>query len=130
MPRGLGALLLHSGNWEAAYGIVPWMVLSMMGATVAAGANAGLRALGAAKRSMRVALISAATYVLLGVIGAAIHGTYGSVEGTAGATWVAATLCWWQLRVAVREYRTSPAPRAAAESTVRAFEVAPGQTNV
>ena len=130
MPRGLGALLLHSGNWEAAYGIVPWMVLSMMGATVAAGANAGLRALGAAKRSMRVALISAATYVLLGVIGAAVHGTYGSVEGTACATWVGATLCWWQLRVAVREYKTSPAPRAAADDAVRAFEVAQGQTNV
>jgi len=34
------------------------------------------------------------------------------------------------LRVAVREYKTSPAPRAAADDTVRAFEVAQGQTNV
>jgi O-antigen/teichoic acid export membrane protein len=104
LPRGLGALLLHKGAWESAYGIVPWMVISMMGATATAGASAGLRALGAAKRSMRITLISAATYVALGVVGAAVHGTYGSVEGTALATWIGAALCWWQLRVALHEY--------------------------
>jgi O-antigen/teichoic acid export membrane protein len=116
LPRGLGALLLHQGKWESAYGIVPWMVLSMMGATSVAGATAGLRALGAAKRSMRVNLISTATYVVLGVAGAAIHGTYGSVEGTALATWIGAALYWRQLRLGLREYRAS----AAADGTVAA----------
>jgi O-antigen/teichoic acid export membrane protein len=104
LPRGLGSLLLHSGRWESAYSIVPWMVLSMMGATMIAGATAGLRALGAAKRSMRVNLMSAATYITLGVAGAAVHGTYGSVEGTAVATWIGAALWWRQLRIALREH--------------------------
>lgn len=111
LPRGLGALLLHSGKWESAYGIVPWMVISMMGATAVAGAAAGLRALGAAKRSMRVNLMSSATYIVLGVIGAVVHGTYGSVEGTAVATWVGAVLYWQQLRVALRDHRASLSQR-------------------
>ncbi len=126
MPHGLGTLLLHKGNWEAAYGVVPWMALSMMGATVAAGASAGLRALGAAKRSMRIVLISASIYVLLGVAGAIVHGVYGSVQGTALATWIGAALCWWQLRVALREYTASLKDQAAPDSTVRAIGVAQG----
>jgi O-antigen/teichoic acid export membrane protein len=120
LPRGLGTLLLHKGRWESAYGIVPWIVLSMMGATVTAGASAGMRALGAARRSMRITLISSAAYVLLGVIGAAVHGTYGSVEGTALATWIAAALWWWQLRVAVREYSAPLNDPGAAAGTLRA----------
>lgn len=79
---------------------------------------------------MRVALISAAATSSLASSARRYTGIYGSVEGTACATWVGATLCWWQLRVAVREYKTSPAPRAAADDAVRAFEVAQGQTNV
>lgn len=133
LPRGLGALLLHSGNWEPAYGIVGWMVLSMMGATVAAGATAGLRALGAAKRSMRVAVISASCYVLFGVIGAVVHGTYGSVEGTAVATWVGGSLSWWQLRIALRERRASLAARTVTDAptgtAARSVEVAQGHAN-
>ncbi len=102
LPRGLGTLLLHSGKWESAYSIVPWMVLSMMGATATAGAVAGLRALGNAKRSMRINLISSATYVVFGVVGALVDGIHGSVEGTAVATWIGATLSWQQLRAGLR----------------------------
>ncbi len=129
LPRGLGALLLHQGKWEAAYSLVPWMVLSMMGATAVAGAMAGLRALGAAKRSMRVNLISTATYVFLGVTGALVHGVYGSVEGTALATWIAAALYWRQLRIGLREYSASLEDQAAPNSTVRPIRVAQGQQN-
>jgi O-antigen/teichoic acid export membrane protein len=107
LPHGLGTLLLHKGKWESAYGLVPWMVMSMTGATVIAGAVAGLRALGAAKRSMRSNLFASATYVVFGVAGAAIHGTLGSVEGTACATWVGAAVYWPQLRLALRDYRAS-----------------------
>jgi hypothetical protein len=98
------------------------MVLSMMGATAVAGATAGLRALGAAKRSMRVNLISTATYVFLGVAGAAVHGTYGSVEGTALATWIAAVLYWRQLRLGLREHGASLKVRVPADGTRRAQE--------
>jgi O-antigen/teichoic acid export membrane protein len=117
LPRGLGALLLHQGKWESAYSIVPWMVLSMMGATALAGAAAGLRALGAAKRSMRVNLISAGVYVFLGVVGAVVHGIYGSVEGTALATWIGAVLYWHQLRIGLREHSPPHHSRTASRRT-------------
>jgi O-antigen/teichoic acid export membrane protein len=113
MPRGLGALLLGNGKWHAAYGIAGWMVLSMMGATMTAGASAGMRALGAARRSMRITLIGSAIYIVLGVSGAVLGGVHGSVAGTALATWIGAALSWWQLRVALREFSASLAGAAA-----------------
>jgi O-antigen/teichoic acid export membrane protein len=128
LPRGLGTLLLRKGEWESAYSIVPWMVLSMMGATAIAGATAGLRALGAAKRSMRTNLISSGTYIVLGVTGAVIHGAHGSVEGTAAATWIGAALYWWQLHVGLRVHDAPVKDRGdAAAGTMRAAGVVPGR---
>jgi O-antigen/teichoic acid export membrane protein len=128
LPRGLGALLLHSGRWESAYSIIPWMVMSMMGATTMAGAVAGLRALGNARRSMRINLISSATYVVFGVVGALVHGTHGSVEGTAVATWIGSALCWQQLSAGLRAYNASAKdPSGPAAGIVRAMEVAPAR---
>jgi O-antigen/teichoic acid export membrane protein len=106
LPRGLGTLLLHAKQWQPVYGLVIWLTLSLMGATTIAGATAGLRALGAARRSMRTNLISSGVYILLGVVGAVLHGTIGSVEGTALATWIGAALWWQQLRAGLREYDT------------------------
>jgi O-antigen/teichoic acid export membrane protein len=107
LPRGLGTLLLHAKEWQPAYGLVVWLTLSVMGATVIAGATAGLRALGAARRSMRTNLIASGVYILLGSVGAAVHGTHGSVEGTALATWIGAALWWQQLGAGLREYNRS-----------------------
>jgi O-antigen/teichoic acid export membrane protein len=125
LPHGLGSALLHADNWKPAYTLVPWLVLAMMGATTTAGANAGLRALGAAKLSMRVTLIQAAAYVLLGVIGAVLWGALGSVIGSAIATWLGASLCWWQLRSALRQYRASLEEQGAAPGALRAIGPAP-----
>lgn len=104
LPHGLGTLLLRAKQWQPAYGIVPWITLSMMGATVIAGATAGLRALGAARRSVRANLVSSSSYIFLGVVGAVLHGTHGSVEGTAVATWIGAVVYWRQLRIGLREH--------------------------
>lgn len=105
LPRGVGTLLLHAKEWQPAYALVVWMTLSMMGATTIAGAQAGLRALGNARRSMRANLATSIAYVLLGVLGAMVHGTVGSVEGTALATWLGAALWWQQLLGGLREHQ-------------------------
>lgn len=104
LPHGLGTLLLHAKNWQPVYGLVIWLTISMMGACAIAGATAGLRALGAARRSLRAMLVSSAVYVLLGVLGAMVSGARGSVEGTAVAPWIGALVWWWQLRLALHEY--------------------------
>ena len=103
LPRGLGTLLLHAQQWQPVYGLVIWLTLSMMGACITAGATAGLRALGVARRSLRANLIAAGIYVVLGVAGAISSGAPGSVRGTALATFVGAGVYWWQLRIGLRE---------------------------
>jgi O-antigen/teichoic acid export membrane protein len=110
LPRGLGTLLLHAKQWQPVYGLVIWLTLSMMGACITAGATAGLRALGVARRSLRANLISSGAFVLLGVIGAIANGAKGSVEGTALATFIGAGVYWWQLRIGLRERNGTAAP--------------------
>jgi len=104
LPRGLGTLLLHAKQWQPVYGLVIWLTLSMMGACVTAGAVAGLRALGVARRSLRANLIASGIFVVLGVLGAVVGGAAGSVEGTALATWIGAGVSWWLLRIGLREH--------------------------
>jgi O-antigen/teichoic acid export membrane protein len=114
LPHGLGSLLLKGDNWKPVYGLVPAMVISMMGACAIAGATAGLRALGAAKRSLRSMLVSSAIYVILAVIGASLDGAQGTTAGTAVATWLGAVMWWWQLRLGLRDYMEAAAQRASA----------------
>ena len=104
LPRGLGTLLLHAKQWQPVYGLVIWLTLSMMGACVTAGAVAGLRALGVARRSLRANLIASGIFVVLGVLGAVVGGATGSVEGTALATWIGAGVSWWLLRIGLGEH--------------------------
>lgn len=108
LPRGLGTLVLHAHQWQPVYGLVIPLTLSMMGACAIAGPSAGLRALGAARRSLRAMLIASAAYLTLGVIGAVVSGATGSVWGTAVATWFGAAVWWWQLRLGLRDYRAGP----------------------
>lgn len=104
LPDGLGALLLHAKQWEPVYGLVVWVMLTMMGSCVIAGAAAGLHALGAARRSLRAMLVSSAAYLILGVLGAVVGGATGSVQGTALATWIGVGMWWWQLRLGLRDH--------------------------
>jgi O-antigen/teichoic acid export membrane protein len=102
LPRGLGHLLLPT-LWKQAYPIVLPTTLGLAGATCIAGASAGLRAMGASKRSLRTQVIASALYVVAALAGAAEGGAVGAVRGTAAAVWAGALLWWWQLHRALRE---------------------------
>jgi O-antigen/teichoic acid export membrane protein len=131
LPHGLGALLLKGNSWKPVYALIPAMVMSMMGACGIAGATAGLRALGAAKRSLRSMLVSSGIYVVLAVIGAWFGGAQGTTDGTAVATWLGALMWWWQLRLGLRDYAEAAARRATARrpgnGRHRAAQRPPGQ---
>jgi O-antigen/teichoic acid export membrane protein len=118
LPRGLGTLLLHAKQWQPVYGLVIWLTLSMMGACITAGATAGLRALGVARRSLRANLIASSFFVVLGVVGAIANGALGSVQGTALATFIGAGVYWWQLRIGLREH-DGAVPRASRRARLR-----------
>jgi O-antigen/teichoic acid export membrane protein len=112
IPRGLGPLLLGRQLWHPAYLLVIPYTITVMGSCLTDGAQAGLHALGAARRSMRSMIFSSALYLGLGVAGAYLDGAAGTVWGAAIATWVGATLWWTQLDTALQEYAARSARTA------------------
>ena len=97
VPRGLGQLLLGRELWRPAYRLVIPYAISIMGSCFTDGANAGLHALGAAKRSLRSMICSSLIYLGFGIVGAYVDGAVGVVWGAAFATWLGAALWWRQL---------------------------------
>ena len=103
VPDRLGELVL-GGVWSSASELIVPVTLGVAGAGLGTGAAAGLRALGAARRSLRAQLFASACYVGGGLGGAAVAGTVGSAWGVAAATLCGSALWWLQLRSALREH--------------------------
>ncbi|MFF1449056.1 hypothetical protein ACFVYF_13015 [Streptomyces sp. NPDC058274] len=103
MPDRLGEFVL-GGVWHSAAQLIVPVTLAVAGAGLGTGAAAGLRALGAARRSLRSQLFASACYVSGGLGGAAVAGTVGSAWGVAAATVSSSAVWWLQLRSALREH--------------------------
>jgi O-antigen/teichoic acid export membrane protein len=102
VPRGLGSWLLGP-IWRPTYPLVLPTMVAVVGQNIGAGAFAGMHALGSARRSVRVAVLGAAAYVVFSLIGAAEWGAAGALWGCAVATWLSSSLLWWQFRAALRD---------------------------
>ncbi|WP_407704336.1 MATE family efflux transporter [Streptomyces spongiae] len=111
MPDRVGELVLGDVWHSAAQLIVP-ATLGVAGAGLGTGAAAGLRALAAARRSLRCQLFASACYVIGGLGGAAAAGTVGSAWGVAAATVCSSAVWWLQLRSALREHHHNSVPEA------------------
>ncbi|MFH8734484.1 MULTISPECIES: hypothetical protein [unclassified Streptomyces] len=109
MPDRLGELVL-GGVWHSAAELIVPITLGVAGAGLGTGAAAGLRALAAARRSLRCQLFASACYVSCGLGGAAVAGTVGSAWGVAAATVSGSAVWWLQLRSALREDRHNRIP--------------------
>lgn len=109
MPDRLGELVLGS-VWQSAAELIVPITLGVAGAGLGTGAAAGLRALAAARRSLRCQLFASACYVTCGLGGAAVAGTVGSAWGVAAATVSGSAVWWLQLRSALREDRHNRIP--------------------
>jgi O-antigen/teichoic acid export membrane protein len=103
LPEELGTWLLGSLWLPASELIVP-VTLGVAGIGVMHGAWVGLRALGAAARSLRSQAINSALYLAGGLAGAVVGGAAGAAWGTAVATFISAGVWWWQLRRAIPEF--------------------------
>ncbi|MEU9605684.1 hypothetical protein [Streptomyces sp. NPDC048057] len=103
VPDRFGELVL-GGVWDAAFELLVPATLGVAGAGLGVGAAAGLRALGAARRSLRCQLFASACYVGGGLGGAAVAGTVGSAWGVAAATLSGSAVWWLHLRSALREH--------------------------
>ncbi|MEU3748052.1 MULTISPECIES: hypothetical protein [Streptomyces] len=107
VPARLGELVL-GGVWHSAAQLVVPATLGVAGASLGTGAAAGLRALGAARRSLRCQLFASALYVGGGLGGALAAGAVGSAWGVAAATVGSSAVWWLELRSALREHHQEP----------------------
>lgn len=115
LPRGLGDKLLGP-IWRPAYPLILPTALFMAGGCASSGAGTWLHALGAARRSMRAATITAALVLVLALVGAFTGGNSGTIWGAALGGWLGSLLYWGQVRGAQREY-SIPAEYAAEAAT-------------
>ncbi|MFI7502450.1 hypothetical protein ACIBVL_29000 [Streptomyces sp. NPDC049687] len=107
VPDRLGELVL-GGVWHSASQLIAAITFGVAGAGLGTGAAAGLRALGAARRSLRCQLFASVCYAGGGLGGAALAGTVGSAWGAAAANVGASAVWWLQLRSALRERDRKP----------------------
>ena len=102
VPRGLGHVAV-GGIWRPTYPLLLPQTVYMVGGGIAAGAGTGLHALGAARRSLRVAIIGSLVVSAFAIGGAAAYGAQGTIYGMAMGTWFGAALAWWEFREAWHE---------------------------
>lgn len=107
MPDRLGEFVLGD-VWSSASTLIAPVTLGVAGAGLGTGAAAGLRALAAARRSLRCQMFASAFYVGGGLGGAAVAGTVGSAWGVAASTVCGSAVWWLQLRSALREHHRTP----------------------
>jgi len=108
VPRGLGHVAVGS-IWRPTYPLLLPQTVYLVGGGIAAGAGTGLHALGAARRSLRVAIIGALVASALAVAGAATYGAQGTIYGMAVGTWLGAALAWWEFSKAWHESKRTRA---------------------
>ncbi|GAA2285602.1 hypothetical protein GCM10010415_64660 [Streptomyces atrovirens] len=114
VPDRLGEFVLGD-VWPAASELIVPVTLGVAGAGLGTGAAAGLRALAAARRSLRCQMFASACYVVGGIGGAVVAGTIGSAWGVAAAAACGSAVWWLQLRSALREHHHLPIPEASAK---------------
>ncbi|MFB7513288.1 hypothetical protein [Streptomyces sp. NPDC056144] len=107
VPERLGELVL-GGVWHSASELIVPATLGVAGAGLGTGAAAGLRALAAARHSLRCQLFASTLYVGGGLGGAFAGGMVGSAWGAAAATLIGSSVWWLHLRSALREHHLKP----------------------
>lgn len=103
IPDGFGEYLLGP-IWVTASALVLPMTLTVMMVSFSSGAAVGLRALGAARQSLRAQLFASAAFAGFGLAGAAVGGALGSAWGIAFGCLLGA-VTWWS--VGLRELRAA-----------------------
>jgi hypothetical protein len=109
MPEGLGVRLLGM-SWQPASKLLLPVTITVAGAGFWIGAMIGVRALGAASRSLRAQGVSSAVYLVAALGGAAAAGAAGAAWGSAAASLIAVVIWWWQLERGLREFQSPAEP--------------------
>jgi hypothetical protein len=124
LPDSVGEALLKR-SWHPAHDVIPAYTAVMAASGMLTAATVGLRAMAAAKRSLRSRLVTGVLAVAGGTAGAATSGAVGAATGLALGLWIGGIQWWHQLAAAVTEEEErraaadAPAPPAADPAGVR-----------
>jgi len=102
LPNSIGEALLKR-SWDPAHSVILPYTAVMAASGMLTAATVGLRAMAAAKRSMRSRLITGVLSVVGGTVGAATFGAVGAALGLAAGLWIGGIQWWRQLAAAVSE---------------------------
>jgi hypothetical protein len=103
IPDAIGHVVLRA-NWDAVQPLLLPLLIWAAAFGSSFGPWAGLRALAAAKRSLRARSIDAVAGLVLSLSGAIVGGAVGAAWGTAAAGCLMVPNAWWQFSRALREY--------------------------
>jgi O-antigen/teichoic acid export membrane protein len=107
LPDRLGERLLGA-TWQPAAALLLPITAMVALLGVWSAAWTGLRAMGAARRSLRAQLLGAAAFLIGALAGGAIGGAAGAAWGSAAGNLAACAIWWWQLGLALRELQPAP----------------------
>lgn len=117
LPGSVGRALLGE-SWVAGSAIAPIMAVSMAASGALMGALVGLRALAAARRSLRVRTI-VSPFILGGAsLGASLGDARGAAVGLSAAMWLAAALWWHAYLHELRSARRGVLAHRAADASL------------
>jgi hypothetical protein len=102
LPASVGHALLKR-SWAPAHHVLLPYTAVMAASGMLTAATVGLRAMAAAKRSMRSRLVTGALAVSMATTGAITYGAVGAALGLAVGLWVGGIQWWQQLHAAVVE---------------------------
>lgn len=102
LPTGLGEALLGD-TWKGAREVVPAIAVTVVAAGLSVGAFTGLRAMVAARRSLRARGAIAVLSLVLGGAGAVLGNAAAAAAGLGLASMVGVVLMWLQYRLAVAD---------------------------
>jgi O-antigen/teichoic acid export membrane protein len=124
IPDRWGTALLHD-NWFGAHAVIFPLTLAWAGLSANTGGALGLRALAAAKRSLRVKIAITPVSLIAVTAGAFLDGAVGAAYGLAISTTLGALLWWFQFGRALSEDDSEDEPLAFVEQPGEISPLAP-----
>jgi O-antigen/teichoic acid export membrane protein len=120
LPGEIGRTVLKDA-WEPARAVIIPLALSLALAGVSSGAVIGLRVLAAARRSLRVTIVSSIYALVLGLAGVILAGVQGAAWAGVIVAGFNVGLYWWQFRRALADHRPSGTPLRDVEQGIRSI---------
>lgn len=106
VPHGLGKWLVGS-VWQQLNPLELAQIAFVMASSLSSGASVGLHALGAARRSLRVTLLTSLITAIAAIVGAEAAGAAGTIYGMAVGSGAGSVLVWHQFHKAYAEHNAA-----------------------